>query len=369
LKTDPSLNDEAKAYFIKMENGDSTALELWKKFRELSITEYKKIYKSLNVEFDIYSGESQYGKRMEEEFKILETKKILQYNAGAAIVDLKEFNMGTAMVKKNDGGSLYITRDIAAASERNEKFNFVKMFYVVSAQQDLHFQQLFKLLSMMGYEWVKKCTHINFGMVKGMSTRRGNVVFLADILQEAKDTMLELMKKNEKKFSEVADPEYTAFQIGLSAVFIQDLSARRIKEYEFTWERVTSFEGDTGPYLQYAHARICSIERKANAKGIKLNIDSNLEYLNDKKEASSLITQIAKFPSIIQDAANQTEPCVLVNYLFDLTHAFSSASEKLNVVQNTDKNAAESILLLFHCVRITLGNGLKILGLIPIDRM
>jgi len=194
----PAVDEEAREYFKRMEQGDEEALALWKKFRDLSIVEYKKMYARLNVEFDEFSGESQFGEQMEKQVKILEDKGLLQENQGAKVVDLKELKLDLALIKKKDGATLYITRDIAAAVDRYEKHHFSKMLYVVNAQQNHHFNQLFAILKKMDYEWQDKCTHINFGMVLGMSTRKGNVVFLSDILQEAKATMMEVMKKNEK---------------------------------------------------------------------------------------------------------------------------------------------------------------------------
>eukprot|EP01114_Cavostelium_apophysatum_P021285 TRINITY_DN7386_c0_g1_i1.p1 TRINITY_DN7386_c0_g1~~TRINITY_DN7386_c0_g1_i1.p1 ORF type:complete len:618 (+),score=209.90 TRINITY_DN7386_c0_g1_i1:107-1855(+) len=362
-----TIDDEARAYFKKMEEGDAEALSLWRKFRDLSIVEYKNIYKRLNVEFDEYSGESLFGKEMEKEVAVLEEKKLMVDNQGAKIVDLKDVKLDVALIKKKDGATLYITRDIAAAHYRKEKYNFSKMYYVVAAQQNHHFNQLFAVLTKMGYDWVKDCTHINFGMVKGMSTRRGNVVFLTDILEEAKTTMFEVMKKNEKKFAEIEDPERIADIIGISAVVIQDLSARRIKDYTFDLERMTSFEGDTGPYLQYTHTRLCSMERKALEQGVSVNIEADLNLLVES-EAHNILADVAKWPSTITRAHQELEPCVIVTYLMGLSHTVSAALEKVRVV-GAEKKLAEARLLCYFTARIVIGNGLKMLGLVPLERM
>jgi len=362
-----TTDDEARAYFKRMEDGDKEALALWKKFRDLSIVEYKKMYHRLNVEFDEYSGESLFGDAMVKEIKKLEDQGLLEENNGAMVVNLKNEKLDLALVKKKDGATLYITRDIAAAHDRWERFHFQKMYYVVAAQQNHHFNQLFTILKKMGYDWANSCVHINFGMVQGMSTRAGNVVFLSDILEEAKSVILDQMKSNEKKFAEIENPEQVADIVGLSAVVIQDLSSRRIKDYPFQWERMTSFEGDTGPYLQYTHARLCSMERKAADQGILINPNANLSLLVEK-EASEMFTVIGKYPSFVLQSYNVTEPCVVVNYLFTLCHAVSGALEKLRVL-GSEKTVGEARLLLYHCARITIGNGIKLLGLVPLERM
>jgi len=304
---------------------------------------------------------------MKEELQLLEDMKMLTIDEGATVVDMEEQKLGKVLVKKKDGSTLYITRDIAAAHWRHGTYHFNKMIYVVAAQQNLHFQQLFAILDKMKYGWSKDCTHINFGMVKGMSTRKGNVVFLTDILDEAKTTMLDVMKQNEKKFSEITDPETVADVIGISAVIIQDLAARRIKDYPMDWARMTSFEGDTGPYLQFAHARLCSMERKAGEQGITVNPSADLALLVEK-EAFDICAHIARFPSVLQNSLSQMEPCVIVNYLFGLCHSISAALEKIRVV-GREKNVAEARLLVYWAARITLANGLKILGLKPLERM
>jgi len=366
--TGPTIDDLARTYFKKMEDGDEHALSLWKKFRELSIVEYKKMYARLNVEFDEYSGESKFGQEMIVELNKLRELGLLQENQGAQVINLEDQKLGLAVVTKKDGATLYITRDIAAAVHRHSKYKFDKMIYVVAAQQNFHFQQLFAVLDKMGNTWAKsQCVHVNFGMVKGMSTRKGNVVFLEDILDESKATMLEVMQKNEKKYAEVENPEAVADIIGLSAVLIQDLSARRIKDYNFDWNRMTSFEGDTGPYLQFAHARLCSMERKAADEGTLVNPDADVSLLIEK-ECTDLFSIIGKFPQVVSSAQQSMEPCTLVSYLMSLSHSISVTLEKVRVV-GREKNVAEARLLMYWAARITVGNGLRILGLIPLERM
>jgi len=282
-------------------------------------------------------------------------------------VDLKDMKLDIALIMKKDGTTLYMTRDIATAHTRKETYNFFKSIYVVAAQQNHHFKQLFAILDKMGYEWARDCIHINFGMVRGMSTRKGEVVFLQDILDEAKATMLEVMKKNEKKFAEIENPEAVADTVGISAVIVQDLSSRRVRDYDLDWNRMTSFEGDTGPYLQYTHARLCSMERKAAEEGTTVNPNADLSKLVEK-EATDLFSVIGKYPAVIQQSFQVLEPCVIVTYLMNLCHHVSGTLEKLRVV-GREKSQAEPRLILYWCARIVLGNGLKLLGLMPLERM
>jgi len=358
------VDNEARALFKKMEEGDEAVLSLWKKFRDLSIAEYKKVYARLNINYDVYSGESQMTGGMEKQIKILQEKGLLVDDKGAQLIDLKKYKLNVALVRKSDGATLYFTRDIAAAVSRWEEYHFKKMIYVVASPQNLHFQQLFKVLELMGYDWVNRCTHINFGLVKGMSTRKGNVVFLDDILQEANTHMRQIMEDNKEKFEEIDNPDKVADIIGLSAVFIQDMQAVRNKDYEFNWERIFQTAGHTGPYLQFAHARLCSVERKA---GVEINPDANLDLLVEE-EGQDLAVIISRYPEIIQAASQSMEPSVLVSYLFELSHAISVAHNVL-WVKGQAKDIAEARMLLYHSARITLGNGMKILGLQPLERM
>eukprot|EP01122_Echinamoeba_exundans_P000232 TRINITY_DN10202_c0_g1_i1.p1 TRINITY_DN10202_c0_g1~~TRINITY_DN10202_c0_g1_i1.p1 ORF type:complete len:623 (+),score=184.26 TRINITY_DN10202_c0_g1_i1:119-1870(+) len=364
---DPAVKEEARGYFKRMEDGDEEVLSLWQRFRGLSIEEYKKMYKRLNVEFDVYSGESQMSEGMKEAVARMEEKKLLTTDEkGGEIVDLSKFKLGTAVIKKKDGATLYITRDLAAAKARHDEYKFDKSIYVVAAQQDLHFKQLFKMLEMMGYEWSNKCVHVNFGMVNGMKTRKGQVVFLEEILNEAKAVMLEKMQENKMgKLEEVENPELTADIVGLSAVVVQDLSAKRIKDYDFSWDRMTAKEGNTGPYLQYAHARLCSMDDKTASVPVTKDIDTSLLT---EKEAYDLVYQIAKYPLVLQTCSQNMEPSTLVTYMFDLCGAISSAHLKLKV-KDQEINLAKARKLVFWAARTTLGNALTMLGLVPLTRM
>ncbi|KAI8368287.1 uncharacterized protein BYT42DRAFT_539504 [Radiomyces spectabilis] len=360
----PAIHDEARAYFKKMEDGDESALALWRRFRDLSIVKYKEVYGRLNIHFDVYSGESQVGEGMERAMKVLESCGLLQESEGAKVIDLKKYKLGTTVVQKSDGTTLYLTRDIGAAMERHEKYNFDKMIYVVASQQELHLKQLFKTLELMGFEWANKVEHVSFGLVQGMSTRKGTVVFLEDILNEAKDIMHEVMRKNEKKYQEIEDPEMVADNIGLSAVKIQDNAARRIKNYEFDRNRMFTFEGDTGPYIQYAHARLCSIERKS---GREVNFKANIELLTEKG-AIEVLRTVAQYPDLVRSLMNGYEPCNVVTYSFKLAHDISAVFDQL-WVQGAADDVADARLLMYWSARVTLGNAMRLLNLKPLQRM
>ena len=364
---DKVLDKEAHEFFRKMEDGEEASLKVWNRFRDLSISDLNKTYKRLNIAFDVISGESHMNHEIEDEaLATLKEKGLLREDQGATIVPLKEVSkLPNAILRKSDDTTLYLTRDIAAAIERYREFHFEKMFYVVSAQQSLHFEQLFKTLELMGHDWAKKCVHVPFGMVKGMSTRKGTAVFLDDILNEARSTMLEVMSKNTGKIDELdEDPEKVADVVGVSAVVVQDFNARRIKDYDFQWARMTSFEGHTGPYLQYAHARLCSVERKC---GFPLNPAADVTLLKEK-EAHILLMEIARFPEVIRQAREALEPITLVSYLYDLAHAISVAHSAL-WVKGREQDLADARLMLYHVARVTLGNGLRIIGLTPLERM
>ncbi|KAG2237721.1 hypothetical protein BDF21DRAFT_360866 [Thamnidium elegans] len=363
-ENEPTIHDEARSYFKAMEDGDETALALWRRFRDLSIVKYRDIYSRLNIHFDVYSGESQVGKGMAEAMKLLHECKILEESEGALIIDMEKYKLGKTVVQKKDGTTLYLTRDIGAAMERYEKYKFDKMIYVVASQQDLHLKQLFKTLELLKFDWANKLEHVNFGMVLGMSTRKGTVVFLEDILEEAKETMHDVMRKNEKKYAEVADPEQVADEIGISAVKIQDNSARRIKNYDFDMTRMCTFEGDTGPYIQYAHARLASVERKS---GNAINHNADLSLLTEP-QAIDVVRTISQYPDLIKSLLQGYEPCNVVTYAFKLSHDISACFENL-WVRGADPAVAEARLLMYWSARITLGNAMRMLGLRPLERM
>ncbi|KAF1836380.1 arginyl-tRNA synthetase [Decorospora gaudefroyi] len=369
------IDEQARKYFKGMVDGEPKALGIWKRFRDLSIEKYKQTYARLNIRYDDYSGESQVkDESMDLAAKIMWEKKVCEDSEGAVIVDLTPHSkkLGKALVKKKDGTSLYLTRDIGAAIERLEKYQFDRMIYVVASQQDLHLAQLFKIEELMGRKDIsEKCQHINFGMVLGMSTRKGTAKFLDDILRDVGDKMHEVMRTNENKYAQVRDPEQTADTLGISAVMVQDMKGKRINNYTFDMDRMTSFEGDTGPYLQYAHARLCSIYRKAVDSDPSLaDLDltsADLSLLKEDK-AVELVRQLASWPDTFLNTIKTQEPTTVLTYLFKMAHALSSSYDHLQVV-GSEKSVLVARLALYVAARQVLYNGMRVLGLSPVERM
>ncbi|KAG9283958.1 hypothetical protein G9A89_005465 [Geosiphon pyriformis] len=410
IKDSPEISEEANQYFKKMEDGDESLIRLWDEFRNLSINEYQKIYKRLNIEFDVYSGESQIRNDVDKVHSLLRSKGLLQEESdGSVKVNLENFNLGSPVLKRTNETSLYLIRDIAAALDRKEKYKFDQMYYVVGVSQKLHFQRLFKILELLDItnnekkeNWLQ---HIDFGIINGMSTRRGTAVFLQDLLDTAQQQMLDIMKENQDKYKEILEginpqknlahlegsfsnqikknneagqkedidilssygeavAEKVADIVGISAVVVQDFQRDRIKDYDFSWERMTGSRGDTGVYLQYAHARLSGIEEKAN---VSLNTSADSSILQEP-EAFELAFQISQYPDFVWRSFQKFQPSILANYLFNLAHSISQAVRVLRVKEMKEE-IAEPRLLLFWAAKITLGNGLKLLGLTPLNKM
>ncbi|QRW18858.1 arginyl-tRNA synthetase [Rhizoctonia solani] len=318
---------------------------------DLSIEKYKEEYARLNIAFDVYSGESQVG---------ADTIKV-------AVDRLKEMGL---VSESKDGTSLYLTRDIAAAIERYEKYKFDRMIYVIASQQDLHCAQFFKTLELMEYPWAKSLEHVNFGMVLGMSTRKGTAVFLDDVIREAASIMKEKMMSNEEKYNAIEDPEGVSREIGLSAIKIQDMAAKRINNYSFNWSRMTSFEGDTGPYLQYAHVRLSSISRK-NPELLPLPAADKIQTdLLTEPHAREMVFILASYP-VVRVACEKNEPSGVVTFAMKLSHAISSAWDPLPVkgLAADQIEVARARLWLFLCARDVLGAAMRLLSIRPLERM
>ncbi|VUC34007.1 unnamed protein product, partial [Clonostachys rosea] len=370
-----SLDEQARGYFKMMTEGDESALAQWRRFRDLSIVRYKETYGRLNIHFDEYSGESQVSEEaMEKTAKIMEERKISHEDQGAVLIDFTTLvpgkegkRLGKTVLRKKDGTALYLTRDVSELLHRRDKYNFDKMFYVVASQQELHLRQLFKITELMGNEATAKlCQHISFGLVLGMSTRRGTVKFLNDILRDVGEHMHEVMKKNEEKYAQVADPEATADILGISSVMVQDLTGKIINNYTFNMDAMTSFEGDTGPYLQYAHARLCSIYRRANISDEDL-AKADLSLLTED-HASNIIRLLAQWPDVFQNTLKTLEPTTVLTYLFRMTHVVSSSYDHLKVV-GSEPELMKARMALYNSARIVLNNGMRLLGLTPLERL
>lgn len=361
----PEMEDEARAWFTKLENGDKEAKELWQWFRDESLKEFARVYDLLDIEFDSYNGESFYSDKMDRVIDIIKDKGLLQESQGTNIVDLEEYNMPPALITKNDGSTLYMTRDLAAALYRKENYDFEKCIYVVGSQQSLHFQQLFKVLELVGFEWAKDMVHVPFGMVAleegTMSTRKGRVVFLEDVLKQAiektKETML-AKNPNALNVDEIAK------QVGVGAVVFQELSNSRIKDYTFSWLRTLSFEGETGPYVQYTHARCCAVLRKAEEE---VTTDINYELLNDV-DSAEVLKVIASFNKTILNAMRKNEPHIITRFVLDLAQAFNKFYHD-NSILVEDAELRKARLALVCATRQALENGLKLLGMQAPERM
>ncbi|VDC03872.1 unnamed protein product [Peniophora sp. CBMAI 1063] len=370
-ESDPSVKEAAAAWFKRMEDGDESALKNWRVWRELSVKKYAEEYERLNVHFDEYTGESQVGQEgMRKAITQLEAAGIVEESQGARIVDLEKYKLGKAIVRKKDGTSIYLTRDIGAAIERYEKYKFDKMIYVISSQQDLHVGQFFKILKLMGLEWADRLELVNYGLVQGMSTRRGTVVFLDQIIRETSSIMHDVMRKNEAKYSQVEDPERTSLEVGLSGIKIQDMTAKRINNYTFSWDRMTSFEGDTGPYLQYAHVRLCSLTRK-NPELLPLPPPSSIkaELLQQDKGARDIVMLLGSYPDVIKTTLKNGEPSTIVTFLFKLAHAISSAWETVIIKGESDVEKQRARMWMYLCARDTLGAAMRLLSIRPLERM
>ncbi|KAL2187773.1 arginyl-tRNA synthetase [Thermothelomyces heterothallicus CBS 203.75] len=369
-----SLDEQARRYFKKMTDRDPSALAQWKRFRDLSITRYQETYARLNIKFDEYSGESQVSEEMMERIgKEMQEKGICKEDKGAMIVDFQELVPGKEgkrlekpIVRKRDGTALYLTRDISELLARYEKYKFDHMIYVVASAQDLHLRQLFKIIELLGHKDIAdKCQHVNFGLVLGMSTRKGTVKFLDDILRDVADKMHETMKKNETKYSQVENPEATADTLGISSVMVQDMSGKRINNYTFNMDAMTSFEGDTGPYLQYAHARVSSIRRRAGLSDEDL-ANADLSLLTET-HAVNIVRLLALWPDIVQTTLRTLEPTTVLTYLFKMTHALSSSYDHLQVV-GSERELMKARMALYDAAHTVLGNGMRLLGLTPVER-
>ena len=368
---DDSLENEARDTFVRLENGEKEEYELWQWFREESLKEFKYVYDLLDIEFDSYAGESFYSDKLDNIVNILEEKKLLRDSEGATIVDLEEYDLPPALIKKSDGSTLYMTRDLAAALYRHETYDFCKCLYVVASQQNLHFKQLYKVLEKMGYDWSDDCVHIPFGMVSledgTMSTRKGKVVFLLDVLNNAIDKTREIVKE---KNAGGDDLEKTSREVGIGAIIFQELSNNRIKDYVFSWDKVLNFDGETGPYVQYTHARAASVLRKAGDDAVAVAsgmlepdmslVTSDLDY--------RLMRLIGSFPDIVEEAAAKYEPSIITRHIIDIAQEFNRFyhDERILVEDAEEKKARLAIV---EAARRTIENGLSLLGMSAPDRM
>ncbi|XP_062427015.1 probable arginine--tRNA ligase, mitochondrial isoform X2 [Rhea pennata] len=363
---DENTRKLASDFFRKLEEHDEETLSLWKQFRSFSIEEYIRIYKRLGVHFDEYSGESFYQEKSQEVLKMLEEKGLLQKTMkGTGIVDLSEKRdlSSFSTVMRSDGTSLYITRDLAAAIDRMNKHNCDSMIYVTDKSQSNHFQHLFQILKLMGYDWAERCQHVSFGLVQGMKTRRGEVIFLEDVLDEARSRMLQNMA-SAKTTKEIENPADTAEKIGLAALIIQDFQGLLSSDYQFSWDRALQSRGDTGVFLQYTHARLHSLEQMhGNAELTAVNVACLQE-----PEAISVLQHLLRYDEVLYRSSQDLQPKHIVSYLLTLSH-LAAVAHKTLLVKGSTPERAQARLCLFQAARLVLANGMKLLGITPVTQM
>lgn len=363
---DPSLDDRARAWFVKMQDGDEEAITLWKWFYDISIKEFERVYEKLGVKFDHYTGESFYNDKMAAIVDELKEKKLLTESNGAMIVDLEDAKMPPCLIIRTDGGTLYATRDITAAIYRKNTYDFDKCIYVTAIDQNLHFAQWFKVIEKMGYDWSKDLVHVPFGLVSledgKLSTRKGKVVLMEDLLDEAvKKTMGIINDKN----PDLPDKEEVAKEVGIGAVIFDDLYNGRIKDIVFSWDRMLNFDGETGPYVQYTHARACSVLKKAEY--VKGTAAIDYSVLTDDASVD-VCKMLANYSAKIKEAASRYEPSVIARYLVDLSQAFNKFYHD-NVILTDDENVRNARLAVVDAVRLVIKSGLEILGIKSPERM
>lgn len=367
----PELDEEARRVFVKLENGEAEEVALWKWFKEESLKEFEKVYKMLNIQFDSYAGESFYSNKIPAAVAQLEEKGLLKESQNSIIVDLDQFGLAPALVKKSDGSTLYITRDIAAALYRKDTYDFYKCLYVVASQQDLHFKQLFKVMELMGNQWAQNCIHVQFGMVSlaegTLSTRKGRVVFLEDVLNKAVEKTREVVVEKGVVSENI---DRVAEEVGIGAVVFNELAHNRIKDYTFDWDKVLNFEGETGPYVQYTHARSCSLLRKAGKDMVSKA--KNLDNIDYEKLTSDTMYELAKLihnmPEVIKEAADRYEPSVVTRHVVKIAQGFNRFYNEERILQG-DATGTVSRLTLVIATKNAIKNGLALLGIKAPERM
>lgn len=362
---DEELKDEARYWFKELENKNEEALRLWQWMRDMSLKEFNKVYDMLNIEFDSYNGESFYSDKMPRVIEELEKKGLLKESKGAWIVDLEPYDMPPALIKKSDGSTLYITRDVAAAIYRKENYDFYKNIYVVASEQNLHFRQLKKILELMGYGWADDCIHVSFGMVSledgSLSTRKGRVVFLEDVLNKAVESTLEII---DERNPNLENKEEVAKQIGIGAVIFQELFNNRIKDYTFSWDRTLSFEGETGPYVQYTHARANSLLEKG-----EFRIEDEVDYaLLKEDDEINLVRLLYNFPEAVLDATYKYEPSYITRHVVEIAKTFNKFYNSCPIL-SVEEELKQARLMLVFATKTVIKTGLSLLGIEAPDRM
>ena len=355
---DDSLNDEARAWFLKMEQGNEEALEIWQWFRDISLKEFMRVYNILGMEFDSFAGESFYRDKTADVIKRLTDDGLLKESQGAMIVPLDEYDMPPCIVAKKDGSSIYATRDLAAILYRKATYNFDRCLYVTGLEQKLHFAQVFKVIELMGNDYAKNLVHIPYGLVSlksgKISSRKGNVIFAEDLLRESINKTTSII---EEKNPDIPDKEEVAKQVGIGAIIFNDLYNQRIKDVIFDWNKLLNFDGETGPYVQYTYARASSVLRKIG------EVPDTIDYTLLTDEASiGLLKEIERYPQVIKDAAERYEPSAIARYSIDLAHAFNKFYHEcqINVEDEITKYTRTNVVKI---ARYIIKDALSLLGI------
>lgn len=365
VKENAALAEAGREEFRKLEQGDPENLALWERFIEYSMIDFRRIYKMLNVEFDYYTGESFYRDKMDAVIRQLEEKHLLKQSEGATIVDLEAFGLPPCLIKKSDESTLYATRDLTALLYRKDHFNFDKILYVVGSSQKLHFQQFFKVAELMSNDWVKNAVHVEFGWVKfgdqAMSTRSGTLIFLDDVVAKAREISREIITAENPEINGI---DWTAERVAVAALIFTQLRVRRNKDVNFVWEEALSFKGETGPYLQYTHARLCSLIHKYG-KSLPES-DADLSLLGE--EEKTVIKWFDQYPERLRVTAESYETSAIADYLLNLAGAFNSYWQRIRIITD-DTALTRARMQMAFAVRTVLADGLRILGIEPLERM
>jgi len=359
VEKNPSLDDEARAWHKKMEQGDAYAMKLWQWFKDISMEEYAKIYELFGIEFDSYQGESYYNDKMEPVVQELKDKGVIKQDKGAWIVDLEEWKMPPCIILRSDGGTLYATRDITSVLHRKEAYNFVQALYITSHEQSLHFAQVFKTVELMGHPWAaEQLLHVPFGYMNlpegKMSTRKGKVLLMEDLLEQTFEKITEII---DQKNPNLANREQVAKDVGIGAIIFNDLYNSRIKDVEFSWERMLSFEGETGPYAQYTHARCSSVLAKAT-----INFDDADLSLLTSDEEFALIKILRSFPQKVEEAAQRYEPYIISRFIMAAAQAFNKFYHE-NPILKAEEPLQKARLCLTNCAKTVISTALGLLGI------
>lgn len=360
---DPTLDDKGRAWFKKLEDGDAEAVRLWEWFRSESLKEFNRVYDLLGVTFDSYNGEAFYNDKMDVVVDMLEDANLLKVDNGATIVDLEKYDLPPALIKKSDGATLYMTRDLAAANYRKNTYDFAKCIYVVGMEQSNHFKQLKAVLKELNLPWAETIVHIPFGLItlngKKLSTRKGKIILLEGVLKEATELAL---KQIEAKNPSLENKEAVAHAVGVGAVIFHDLKNDRTNNFDFALEEVVQFEGETGPYVQYTHARAMSILRKANH-----TVDTQAAFSLTDDDAWEVLKLIENYPNVVRFAEEKCEPSAIAKFVINLAQAFNKYYAHTKVL--VEDEAFNSRIALVQTTASLLKQGLALLGVAAPDEM